>query len=251
MTALTEENRQRLMQVATSTLTTVLFRKGFRTRFIAGVAPVNPQAARFVGPAFTLRYIPAREDIDTMARYASAEHVQRRAIEECPEGAVLVISAGDDCRAASAGDIMISRLQQRGVVAAVTDGGFRDTPDICGLGFPAYQRQTAVPSSPITLHPADLNLAIGCGGVAVFPGDILVGDDEGVAVIPAEIANEVAAEAWTQTQYEEFVSEKVAAGRSIFGLFPAEAPALEEFKTWQAQRGQASAPGPAKTTTNI
>ncbi len=165
---------------------------------------------------------------------------------------MLVISAsGDDCRAASAGDIMISRLQQRGVVAAVTDGGFRDTPDICGLGFPAYQRQTAVPSSPITLHPADLNLAIGCGGVAVFPGDILVGDDEGVAVIPAEIANEVAAEAWTQTQYEEFVSEKVAAGRSIFGLFPPRHRRWKSSRPGRLNADKHPAPGPAKTTTNI
>ncbi len=237
MTALTEENRRRLLQVTTGTLTTVMFRKGFRTRFITGVGPVNPDAARFVGPAFTLRYIPAREDIDTMARYASPDHVQRRAIEECPPGAVLVISAGDDCRAASAGDIMVSRLQQRGVAAAVTDGGFRDTPDIRKLGFPAHQRQAAVPSSPITLHPADLNLPVGCGGVAVFPGDILVGDADGVAVIPAEIANDVAGEAWAQTRYEEFVTEKVAEGRSIFGLFPAEAAALEEFRTWRETHG--------------
>lgn len=236
MSTLSPENHDRLGKIATSTLTTVLFRKGFRARFISGVKPVNPQAARFVGPVFTLRYIPAREDIDTMAQYASPEHVQRRAIEECPPGAVLVIAANGDCRAASAGDIMLSRLQQRGVVAAVTDGGFRDTPDILKLGFPAYHRQSAVPSSPITLHPADLNLPVGCGEVAVFPGDIAVGDEEGVVIIPGDIANEVAEEAWSQTQYEEFVSQKVAEGRSIFGLFPAEDEARAEFEQWKKKQ---------------
>lgn len=236
MNTLTPENHVKLGEIATSTLTTVLFRKGFRTRFINAVMPVNPDAARFVGPAFTLRYIPAREDIDTMARYASPEHIQRRAIEECPEGAVLIIAAGGDCRAASAGDIMLSRLQQRGVVAAVTDGGFRDTPDILQLGFPAYHTKPAVPSSPITLHPADLDLPVGCGGVAVFPGDIAVGDGEGVVIIPADIANSVAEEAWEQTQYEAFAAEKVAEGRSIFGLFPPEDDARSEFDVWAFNR---------------
>ena len=236
MTVLTEANHKKLLEITISTLTTVMFRKGFRTRYISGVLPINPDAARFVGPAFTLRYIPAREDIDTMARYASAEHVQRRAIEECPAGSVLVISTGNDCSAASAGDIMMSRLQQRGVVAAVTDGGFRDTRDISDLGFPAYQRQPAVPSSPISLHPADLNNPVGCGGVAIFPGDIVVGDSEGVVVLPADLANEIAEEAWAQTQYEDFVAEKVAEGRSIFGLFPPEEDAKQEFAEWKMAR---------------
>lgn len=235
MTSLTRENHERLSKIATSTLTAVLFRKGFRTRFIAGVMPVNPGAARFVGPAFTLRFIPAREDIDTMGKYASSEHVQRRAIEECPAGAVLVIAANGDCRSASAGDIMLSRLQQRGVAGAVTDGGFRDTPDILKLNFPAYHRQPAVPSSPITLHPADLNLPVGCGGVAVFPGDIAVGDGEGVVIIPSNIANDTAEESWKQARYERFVAEKVAEGRSIFGLFPPEEAAHAEFQKWSAE----------------
>lgn len=234
--SLTADNFDKLMQTTTGTLTTVLFRRGFRTRLIRGVQPINSDAACFVGAAYTLRFIPAREDIDTMAAYASVEHIQRRAIEECPSGSVLVIAANGDCRAASAGDIMLSRLQQRGVVAAITDGGFRDTPDICKLGFPAFHRRPAVPSSPITLHPVDLNLPIGCGDVAVYPGDIVVGDGEGVVVIPAKIANEVAETAWDQTLYEKFVVEKVGEGRSIIGLFPAENNTWEEFENWRDQR---------------
>ena len=236
MTRLTDENRARLEKVAITTLTTILFNRGFRTRYIEGVLPINPNATRMVGPAFTLRYIPAREDIDTMVKYADAEHIQRRAIEECPPGSVLVIAAGGDCRSASAGDIMLARLQQRGVVGAVTDGGFRDTPDIIPLDFPAFHRQPAVPSSPITLHPADLNMPVGCGPVAIYPGDIVVGDGEGVVVIPQDIANEVAQQAESQTAYDAFVIEKVGEGRSIFGLFPAEAAALEEFERWKRKR---------------
>ncbi|WP_284163436.1 ribonuclease activity regulator RraA [Frigidibacter sp. SD6-1] len=236
MTVLSPLTREKLMTVSSGTLTTVLFRRGLRTRYISGVLPLDPACARFAGPAFTLRFIPAREDIDTMERYASADHVQRRAIEECPPGAVLVISTGNECRAASAGDIMIARLQQRGVVAAVTDGGFRDTPDIRALGFPVFQRQPAVPSSPIALHPADLDRPVGCGGVAVFPGDIVVGDGDGVVVIPAGIADEIADEAINQTQYEDFVTEKVAEGRSIFGLFPPDSESLREFEIWKAGR---------------
>ncbi|MCY4304543.1 MAG: ribonuclease activity regulator RraA [Aestuariivita sp.] len=234
MKNLSKTSFERLSKVTTSTLTTVLFQEGYRTRFISGVTPINPNAAHFVGPVFTLRYIPAREDIDTMATYASSKHVQRRAIEECPRDAVLIVAANGDCRSASAGDIMLSRLQQRGVKAAVTDGGFRDTPDIVKLNFPAYHRQTAVPSSPITLHPVDLNLPVGCGDVAVFPGDIAVGDAEGVVIIPQKIANKVAEKAWLQTQFEEFVSQKIAGGASIFGLFPPEECALEEFEEWRS-----------------
>lgn len=236
MSELSQATQEKLMSVTSSTLTTVLFKRGLRTRYISGVLPLNPDFSRFVGPAFTLRFIPAREDIDTLERYASSDHVQRRAIEECPPGAVLVISTGNECRAASAGDIMIARLQQRGVAAAVSDGGFRDTPDIRALNFPVFHRQPAVPSSPIALHPADLNLPVGCGEVAIFPGDIVVGDAEGVVVLPAAIAEEIAEEAVNQSRYEDFVTEKVAEGRSIFGLFPAEMPSMREFESWKTKR---------------
>src|SRR5262249_2104424 len=131
-----------------------------RNALVRRVLPVNPGAPRMVGEAFTLRFIPAREDLDGMANYASPEHVQRRAVEECPPGHVLMIDAHGDTNAASAGDIMIGRLMARGAAGAVTDGGFRDTPDIAKLNFPVYHQRPALPSSPIRLHPADLNLPI-------------------------------------------------------------------------------------------
>src|SRR5262249_23184142 len=157
---------------------------------IESVLPVYAGSPRMVGEAYTMRFIPAREDLDTMEKYASEQHVQRRAMEECPAGHVLVIDARGDCGASSAGDIMLARLMSRGAAGAVTDGGFRDTGDIAKLRFPAFHTKPALPSTPIRHHAADLNLPIGCGGVAVYPGDIVVGDVEGVVVLPAGLANE-------------------------------------------------------------
>ena len=174
-----------LRAVNVATLTNCLLARGLRNAFLHGITPVGSFGANMVGEAFTMRFIPAREDIDTMAKYASTDHVQRRAIEECPAGAVLVIDARGDARAASAGDLLIARLKARGAAGIVTDGGYRDIPGVLRTGFPAYQKQTASPASPIIHHAADLNLPIGCAGVAVYPGDIVVGDAEGVVVFPA------------------------------------------------------------------
>lgn len=230
------ETRDKLAAVSISTLSTVLFQRGFRSRVMLGVRPLNPAACRMVGPAFTLRFIPAREDVDTMAEYARPTHIQRRAIEECPPSHVLVIDAMGDAGAASAGDILLGRLQVRGAAGVVTDGGFRDTADIAALGFPAFHRQPAAPSSPIRLHPADLNLPIGCGGVAVYPGDIVVSDLDGVIVIPAHLADAVAEQATAMTAYEAFAAAMVAEGRSIFGLFPATDESRAEYERWRMTR---------------
>jgi regulator of RNase E activity RraA len=238
MAAIDETVRDQLHQVNVSTLTTCLFKRGFRNRFIQGVSPVNAGCAKMVGEAFTLRFIPAREDIDTMAAYADDTHVQRRAMEECPPGNILVIDSMGDIGAASAGDIMLGRLKARGVEGAVTDGGFRDAPDIEMLEFPAFHKKSAPPSSPIRLHPADLNNPIGCGGVAVYPGDIVVGDREGVVVIPPGLAREIAEEATEMTAYEAFAAERVAEGSSIFGLYPSTEASRAEYDTWRRNRNQ-------------
>ncbi|MFY9240547.1 MAG: ribonuclease activity regulator RraA [Roseovarius sp.] len=238
MTVLSSETKVKLEGVSISTLSTVLFMRGLRNRVMQGVMPVNPGATRLVAPAFTLRFIPAREDLDTMAEYAKESHVQRRAMEECPEGHVLVIDAMGETRAASSGDILLSRLKARGCAGAITDGGFRDTADIIALGFPAFQAATAVSSSPIHLHPADLNLPIGCGGVAVYPGDIIVTDTDGAIVIPAHLVDEVAEQAAGMTAYEEFAAAQVAEGRSIYGLFPGTDESRKEFEAWRTGNRQ-------------
>jgi regulator of RNase E activity RraA len=233
-----ESTRQKLAAVSTATITTVLFKRGFRNTFIQGIHLINQSAPRMVGPAYTMRYIPAREDVDHLGVFEDRSHPQRKGVEECPPGAVFVIDSRRDPAAASAGSILATRLMKRGVAGMVTDGGFRDTPDFAELPFPAYHSAPAAPTNLIKHHAADLNVPIGCGDVPVYPGDIVVGDREGVVVIPKGIADEVAEEAFEQTVFEDFVHEKVAEGRTIFGLYPPAPEAREEFKRWRAEMGR-------------
>jgi regulator of RNase E activity RraA len=192
-----------------------------------------------VGEAFTLRYIPAREDLNPLSVFQDRAHPQRKAVEECPEGAVFVIDSRKDARAASAGSILVSRLMKRGVAGVVTDGGFRDSPEIAELAIPAYHNRPAAPTN-LTIHQAlDINVPIGCGDVPVWPGDVVVGDGEGVVVIPAHIAEEVADEAVEMTAFEDFVTEEVMKGRSILGLYPAtEDRTKTEFAAWRQANGR-------------
>ncbi len=234
--ALSDAARTKLAAVSTATLTTVLFKRGLRNTFIQGLVKLNPQAPRMVGPAFTLRYIPAREDLDHLGVFEDREHPQRKGVESCPPGHVFVIDSRKDRSAASAGGILVSRLWKRGCAGIVTDGGFRDSPDIAALPFPAYHTGPSAPTNLVKHHAVDLNVPIGCGDVPVYPGDILVGDNEGVVVIPAAIAQAVAEEAWEQTLFEDFVQERVLAGETIFGLYPPSPEAREAFRAWAATR---------------
>jgi regulator of RNase E activity RraA len=220
MVRLTPETRDKLKTVSTATLCTALFKRGLRNQFIQDVHPLNPAAGPMVGEAFTLRYIPAREDLNPLSVFQDRSHPQRKAVEECPPGAVFVIDSRKDPRAASAGSILVARLMGRGVAGVVTDGGFRDSPEIAQLGIPAYHNRPSAPTN-LTLHQAlDINVPIGCGDVPVWPGDVVVGDAEGVVVIPAHLADEIAAEAVEMTAFEDFVTEEVMKGRSILGLYP-------------------------------
>lgn len=230
---LTDDNRRKLRRVSTATLTTALFKRGFRNVFIQDVRPLSPLAESMVGEAFTLRYIPAREDLDHLGAFEGTGHPQRRAIEDCPPGHVMVIDSRKDARAASAGGILVSRLKQRGVAGIVSDGGFRDSPEIASMDFPAFHNRPSAPTNLIRHHALDINAPIACGDVAVYPGDIMVGDSEGVCVVPAHLANEVAEEAYEQTAYEDFVAERVRAGQGIFGLYPANAETKAAFQAWR------------------
>lgn len=228
------KTRMELMQVSTATLCTALFKRGLRNQFIQDVRPLNPNRPNMVGEAFTLRYIPAREDLNPISVFQDRGHPQRKAVEECPPGAVLVIDSRKDARAASAGSILVTRLMKRGVAGVVTDGGFRDSPEIALLDLPAYHQRPSAPTN-LTLHQAlDINAPIGCGDVAVWPGDVMVGDAEGVVVIPANIADEIAAEALEMTVFEDFVIEKVNQGKSILGLYPAtDEQTRIDFAAWR------------------
>lgn len=231
--------REKLKGVSTATLCTALFKRGLRNQFIQDVRPLNPSLPHMVGEAFTLRYIPAREDLNPLSVFLDRGHPQRKAVEDCPPGAVMVIDSRKDARAASAGGILVSRLMKRGVAGVVTDGGFRDSPDIAGLSIPAYHHRPSAPTN-LTLHQAiDINVPIGCGDVPVWPGDVVVGDGEGVVVIPAGIADEIAAEAVEMTVFEDFVTEKVLEGCSILGLYPpTDEQTKVDFAAWREKMGR-------------
>jgi regulator of RNase E activity RraA len=236
---MSNEAREKLSRVSVATITTALFKRGLRNQFIQDVHPLNPGLPNMVGEAFTLRYIPAREDLNPIGVFKDRAHPQRRAIEECPPDAVMVIDSRKDARAASAGSILVARLMKRGCAGIVTDGGFRDSPEIARLAIPAYHQRPASPTN-LTRHQAlDINVPIGCGDAPVFPGDIVVGDAEGVVVIPAHLAEEIAAEAIEMTAFEDFVTEEVLKGRSILGLYPATDPQAEhDFAAWRKAKGR-------------
>ena len=237
--ALNPETKAKLMTVSTATLCTALFKRGLRNQFIQDVRPLNANLPNMVGEAFTLRYIPAREDLNPITVFQDPNHPQRAAVEQCPPGAVMVFDSRKNARAASAGNILISRLMVRGCAGVVTDGGFRDSPEIAAMTFPAYHHRPSAPTN-LTLHQAlDINVPIGCGDVPVFPGDIVVGDKEGVIVIPAHIADEVADETIEMTAFEDFVQEEVMKGRSIIGLYPATHPQTkDDFAAWRKAKGR-------------
>jgi regulator of RNase E activity RraA len=235
-----ETLRAKLRGVSTATISSALYKRGLRNQVIQGVLPLGlPRGGSMVGPAYTLRNIPAREDLNPMSVFRDHSHPQRRAIEECPVGSVLVIDARGDARAASAGGILVTRLMVRGVAGIVTDGGFRDSGEIALLDIPSFQQRASAPPN-ITRHQAvDINVPIGCGDAPVFPGDIIVGDCDGVIVIPAEIAGEIAGEAVEMTVFEDFVQEQVSAGARTMGLYPpTDESNLAVFAEWRRQRGR-------------
>lgn len=237
--ALSPETRDKLKQVSTATLATALFKRGFRSQMIQGAQPLRPMAESMVGEAFTLRYMPAREDLNKLDVFRDRAHPQRKAVEECPPGAVMVMDSRKDPRAASAGGILVTRLQQRGVAGVVTDGGFRDSAEIATLDMPSFHSRPSAPTN-LTLHQAiDINVPIGCGDAPVFPGDVIVGDNDGVIVIPAHLADEIATEATEMTAFEDFVTEKVRGGQSILGLYPpTDESNLAAFAEWRKANGR-------------
>jgi regulator of RNase E activity RraA len=230
---LSSYSREALKKASSATLTTVLFKRGLRNVFIQGIFLLNRDAPRMVGEAYTLRYIPAREDIDQLGAFEGRGHPQREAIEACPPGQVLVMDARRDATAATGGDILMTRLMVRGCAGIVTDGGLRDSQTIEKLPWPAYCGARSAPLNLVRHHAIDSQVPIGCGGVPVYPGDVMVGDQEGVVVIPAKMAEEVAKEAEAQTVFEDWVEAKVKEGRSIFGLYPPDAGTKAEFEAWK------------------
>lgn len=234
-----EATREKLMGVSVATLATALFKRGLRHQVIQGVHPVGWKGRNMVGPAFTLRYMPAREDRNQLSEFRNPEHPQRVAIETCPPGSILVMDSRKQADAASSGDILITRLMMRGGAGVVTDGGFRDAAVIAELDIPAYHTRPSSPTNLTNNEAIAINEPIGCGDAPVFPGDILVGDADCVIVIPADMADEVADEAVEMTAYEDFVVERVKAGETIIGLYPCTKDEHQvAFKAWREANGR-------------
>jgi regulator of RNase E activity RraA len=239
MSKLSAATRAKLKSVSTATVATALFKRGLRSQTIQDVHPLGPSQPTLVGEAFTLRYMPAREDLNTIEVFRNRAHPQRKAVEECPPEAVLVMDSRKNARAASAGAILVTRLMTRGCAGVVTDGGFRDSAEIAALGFPAYHHRPSAPTN-LTLHQAiEINGPIGCGDAPVFPGDVILGDGDGVIVIPAHLADEIANEAFEMTAFEDFVTARVRGGQSILGLYPAtDETTLTDFAEWRKTNGR-------------
>lgn len=232
MEAIGEDVKALLRGCSVATLSTQLFKRGLRNMVMQGVRPLAQGDAPMVGEAFTLRYIPAREDLDHVGVFADPEHPQRKAIETVPSGQVLVCDCRGDARAASGGSILMTRLKVRGAAGFVSDGGLRDSPEIAELGFPVYFGGPAPLLNLAHHHAVDMNLPIGCGGVPVYPGDVIVGDGEGVIVIPRHLAAEVARDAAEQERLEEFVIEEVRNGAPVIGTYPPKQAALARYQEW-------------------
>ena len=233
------ETLEKLRDISVATLATALFKRGLRNQVIQDVHPVADKGRNMVGPAFTLRYMPAREDRNQLSEFRNPMHPQRHAVETCPPGHVMVMDSRKDARQASAGDILITRLMVRGCAGVVTDGGFRDAMKIAELEIPVYHHRPASPTNLTNNEAIDINVPIGCGDAPVFPGDIVVGDGDSVIILPAHLADEIATEAVEMTAYEDFVAEQVRAGATIIGLYPATKDEnLEKFAEWRKKNGR-------------
>lgn len=226
---LAPETIEQLRQVSTATLTTQLFKLGFRTTYLAGLRPLS-RAAHMVGVATTVRFVPAREDLATYARLGDPDYPQRHAIEHIEAGHVLVMDCRGVTSAAAAGEILIARLEARGAAGLVADGGIRDSPAIRTIGFPVYALGPAAPAHVARHLAIDENVPIACAGVLVMPGDVLVGDGEGVVSIPRHVAEQIAADTLEQDRLEAFLLEKIKQGAPLRGTYPPNEATLAEYE---------------------
>ncbi|ACA14945.1 Dimethylmenaquinone methyltransferase [Methylobacterium sp. 4-46] len=224
-----------LQAVTTATLTTVMLKKGLRRCWMKGPQPRFAANARIVGPAFTLRFVPAREDLATPESWSSPTST-RGAIEAMPEGCIAVVDAMGVTEAGIFGDILAARMHKRGVAALVTDGVMRDGEGVAGTGLPVWCAGVAAPASVAGLTFVGWNQPIGCGGVAVFPDDVIVADGDGAVVIPAAIAQEVALAAVEQERLELWIMREVEKGLPLPGLYPPNAETRARYEAETAAK---------------
>ena len=224
-----------LRHVCTATLTTVLLKKGLRNVWLRGPRPLKTGLPRTIGRAFTLRFVPAREDLATPASWG-APISTRAAIEAMPPGVVAVVGALGVTDAGIFGDILCARMRARQVAALVTDGVVRDVPGVLDSGLPVWCQGTAAPPSVAGLTFVGWQEPIGCGGVAVFPNDVVMADDDGAVLIPAALLEEVTAAAIEQERLEAWIMQEVRAGARLPGLYPPDDANRARYEAWKAGR---------------
>lgn len=230
---MSSEVLKQLAGISTATVTMQLLKRGLRNCFIVGARPLNPRHSHFVAPAYTLPFIPMREDLSRVEVLGDPEYPARKAIEDIPPGMALVIDARGEPGAGVIGDILTARLQERGVAAVVSDGPVRDGVAVAAGVLPIFCPGFAAPASLHVHFGADLQSPIACGGVAVIPGDILVGDNDGVVVIPAAMAQDIARDGAEQERLEGFLKCRVEAGHPTIGTYPPNEETLQGYDDWK------------------
>ncbi|RRO16254.1 ribonuclease activity regulator RraA [Saccharopolyspora rhizosphaerae] len=224
-----------LRYASTATITTQLLSRGLRNQFMQGLRALNPDQTTMVGVAFTLRYIPAREDVDVLSVFQDYDHPQRKAVESVSPGEVLVIDSRGKQRAASLGHILATRLLHRGCAGVVTDGSVRDSDGFTSLEMPTFAVNPSANTNLIQHHAVDMQVPIGCCEVAVYPGDVLVGDADGVVCIPRHLVEEVAEAAAAQEHLEEFVLSRVESGLPLRGTYPPDETSRVAYQEWATE----------------
>ncbi|MBV9085318.1 MAG: ribonuclease activity regulator RraA [Acidobacteriaceae bacterium] len=237
MTALEGQVVQALSSISTATLTTVLLKKGLRNVWMRGPRPLRPEQTRLVGRAFTLRFVPAREDLATPESWASPRST-RGAIEDMPEGCIAVVDAMRITDAGIFGDILCARMKKRGVTALVTDGVMRDVAGVLETGLPVWCQGAAAPPSVAGLTFVNWQEPIGCGGVAVFPDDVVVVDADGAVIIPSALLDEVVAIASEQEKLETWIMGEVRNGAALPGLYPPNAENKARYEAAMNSKGR-------------
>ena len=227
----------RLARISSGSLTTQLFKRGFRQPVLVGLRPVQANPKRFAGRAFTMRMIPAREDIDTYATLTAAPHadnLQWVGVEQIQAGEVMVIDSRHDASAASMGNMLVTRMMKRGARAVITDGAFRDGQELSRMDFPAWSAGITATTRLSYHHVADLQVPISCAGVAVYPGDVIHGDADSVSVIPAHLAAELADICEAQDQLEAYLALRIERGEALWGLYPPSEATRVQYREWVA-----------------
>jgi regulator of RNase E activity RraA len=236
-TASDAELHDRFLRCSTATLSTIMTKRGLNRVFLYGVPPLPNSKPRLAGRAYTMRSVAVREDMLALDKQQDPRvNLQRRAAEECPPGHVLVIDCRGEGTGASGGMMLFERMRLRGCAGVVTDGGIRDAAEIVEGGFPVYAKAVCPPNSLHAHRFIELGSPITCGGVAIYPGDFIVGDADGVIVIPAEIAADVSVEALAYEDQEEFILRRLRNGASIFGTYPLEGEGLRAYEAEKAAR---------------